>query len=151
MPRHVDDLRNSDSFPVKPETNEYHALSFLIANREFGFTPAEIAERTRISDASASKTMTRLFEKGLVERAQGTYYVEPERADELKRRLDSLDATARLFETAPDDAYAEQGWEDEVPSIDPDEERTTTDEDARSTAADADELVTELTDTDDGA
>ena len=151
MPRHVDDLRNSDSFPVKPGTNEYHALSFLVANREFGFTPAEIAERTAISDGSVSKTMARLFEKGLVERAQGTYYVEPERADELKRRLDSLDATARLFEKAPDDAYAEPGWEDEVPSIDPDEGRTMTDDDARTTAADADELVSELMDADDGA
>jgi hypothetical protein len=95
--------------------------------------------------------MTRLFEKGLVERAQGTYYVEPERTDELKRRLDSLDATARLFEKAPDDAYAEPGWEDEVPSIDPDEGRTMTDDDPRTTAADADELVSELMDADDGA
>lgn len=121
MPRHVDDLRNSDSFPVKPGTNEYHALSFLVANRDFGFTPTEIAERTTISEASASKTMTRLFDKGLVERAQGTYYVEPERADELQRRLDSLDAAARMFEQAPDDAYAEPGWEADVPSIDRDE------------------------------
>lgn len=151
MPRHVDDLRNSDSFPVKPGTNEYHALSLLVANREFGFTPAEIAERTEISAAIASKTMTRLFEKGLVERAQGTYYVEPERADELQRRLESLDATERLLEAAPDDAYAEAGWEDEVPSIDPDAEQTGTGEDARTTAADADELVTDLVDTDDGA
>jgi DNA-binding MarR family transcriptional regulator len=150
MPRHVDDLRNSDSFPVKPATNEYHALSLLVANREFGFTPAEIADRTTVSEASASKTMTRLFEKGLVERAQGSYYAEPERADELKRRLDSLDATARLFETAPDDAYAEPGWETQVPSIDPDDERTRA-EDERTTVADADELVSDLTDSDDGA
>lgn len=151
MPRHVDDLRNNDSFPVKPGTNEYHALSFLVANQELGFTPVEIADRTTISETSASKTMTRLFEKGLVERAQGTYYVEPERADELKRRLDSLDATTRLFETAPEDAYAEPGWEDDVPSIDPDEERTTTDDDARTATADAEELVTDQTDAEDGA
>jgi DNA-binding MarR family transcriptional regulator len=151
MPRHVDDLRNSDSFPVKPGTNEYHALSFLVANREFGFTPAEIAERTTISEASASKTMTRLFDKGLVERAQGTYYVEPERADELQRRLDSLDAAARMFERAPDDAYAEPGWEADVPSIDPDEARPTTNNDARTSAADADAIISDLTDSDDGA
>ena len=94
----------------------------------------------------------RFFEKGLVDRAQGTYYVEPERADERERRLDSLDATARLFETAPDDDYAEPAWEDEVPSIDPDENRTTTNnDDARTTAADADELVSDLVDADDGA
>lgn len=141
MPRHVDDLRTSDSFPVKPGTNEYHALSFPVANQEVGFTPA-----------SASKTMTRLFEKGLIERAQGTYYVEPERADELKRRLNSLDPTARLFETAPDDDHAEPGWEDEVSSIDPDENRTTSDnDDARTTTAEADEPVSDLTATDDGA
>lgn len=150
MPWHVDDLRNSDSFPVKPGTNEYHALSFLVANREFGFTPTEIAERTTISRSSASKTMTRLFDKGLVERSQGTYYVEPERADELQHRLESLDATARLFETAPDDAYAEPGWEEEVPSIDPDEARPTTNNDTRTTDADADNLVSDLTDSDEG-
>lgn len=151
MPRHVDDLRSSDTFPVKSGTNEHHALGFLVANREFGFTPAEIAERTTISEASASKTMTRLFDKGLVERAQGSYYVEPERVDELQRRLDSFDAAARLFESALADPYAEPGWEAEVPGIDPDDDPNTTNDDARTTGSDADELVTDLSDTVDGA
>ena len=124
MPRHVDELRDGEPFPIKPDTNEHEALSFLLSNREYGFTPTEIADRTTISEASASKTMTRLFDKGLVDRSQGVYYVDPDRADDLKRRLDSLDAAVRLHETTPDDdAYTEPGWEENVSSIDPDKNR----------------------------
>jgi hypothetical protein len=116
MPRHIDELRNGDPFPVKPETNEYEALSFLVRNRDYGFRPSEIAEQTTISKASASKIMARLFEKGLVERSEGLYYIDPDCAGELKQRLDSLDAAVRLFETAPDDdAYTGPGWEETVP------------------------------------
>ena len=85
MPRHIKALRDNDPFPVKPETNEYEALSFLVRNREYGFTPSEIAERTTIPEASVSKTMVRLFEKGLVKRSQGAYFVDPADADELKK------------------------------------------------------------------
>ena len=124
MPRHVDELRDGEPFPIKPGTNEHEALSFLVSNREYGFTPTEIADRTTISEASASKTMTRLFDKGLVDRSQGVYYTDPDRTDDLKRRLDSLNAAVRLHETAPDDnAYTEPGWEEDVSSIDPDENR----------------------------
>jgi DNA-binding transcriptional ArsR family regulator len=120
MPRHVDELRDGEPFPIKPNTNEHEALSFLLSNREYGFTPTEIADRTTISEASASKTMTRLFDKGLVDRSQGVYYTDPDRTDDLKRRLGSLDAAVRLHETAPDDdAYTEPGWEEDVSTIDP--------------------------------
>lgn len=146
MPRHVSELRNGDPFPVKPETNEYEALSFLVRNREYGFTPVEVADRTGISDASASKTMARLFEKGLVERSEGIYYVEPDRADDLKQRLDSIDAAARLHDTAPpDDAYADAGWEDNVPSIDPNQNQTISKADEEQAVEDeAERLVTQL-------
>lgn len=119
MPRHVEDLRNGEPFPVKPDSNEYEALSFLVRNRDYGFTPAEIAERTDVKRASAAKTVARLFEKGLVERADGSYFVDPDNAEEVKRRLDSLDAAVRIHDTAPDDAYAQSGWEDDVSSLDP--------------------------------
>ena len=124
MPRRVDELRDGEPFPIKPDTNEHEALSFLLSNRQYGFTPTEIADRTTISEASASKTMTRLFDKGLVDRSQGVYYADPDRADDLKRRLDSLDAAVRLHERAPDDdAYAEPGWDDDVATNDPDQNR----------------------------
>lgn len=121
MPIHVDDLTSDDPFPVKPDTNEYEALSFLVAHREYGFTPSEIAAHTDINESSASKTMARLFEKGLVERTEGAYYADPDRVDTLKQRLKSLDSANRLFEAVPnDDVYAQDEWEDELASIDPD-------------------------------
>jgi len=148
MPIHVDELTSDEPFPIKPDTNEYEALSFLVAQREYGFTPAEIADHTDISESSTSKTMARLFEKGLVERSDGAYYVEPDRADTLKQRLESLDSAVELFESAPnDDAYAEDGWEDDVPSIDPDDSSTTSTEDDSATVEDrAEALVTDLED-----
>jgi len=119
MPYHVDELRRDEPFPVSPETNEHAALRFLVANHDYGFSPSEIAAETDISKSSASKTMSRLHEKGLVSRSQGAYYVDPERVESLKRRLESLDAAVDLFDDAPDDAYADAGWEDELPELDP--------------------------------
>lgn len=146
MPIHVDDLKNDEPFPVKPDTNEYEALSFLVAHREYGFTPSEIADHTDIDGASASKTMVRLFEKGLVERSEGAYYAPPDRVDTLKQRLESLDSASQLFESVPnDDVYAEEGWEDEVPSIDPEQEAATPHEgDSTSTENQAADLIEDL-------
>ena len=152
MPRKVDDLRSGEPFPVTPGTKDYDALSFLVRNRDYGFTPAEIADRTDVAETSASKTMARLFEKGLVEPIQGVYFVDPDRAADLQRRLESIDAAARLHESAPDDAYAEPGWEDQVPSVDPDEEAPAGDTHDGTVAADeASELVARLVDGDAGA
>lgn len=124
MPRHVDELTDGNPFPVKSETNEYEALSFLVRNRDYGFRPSEIAEQTDITKTSASKTMTRLFKKGLVKRSDGLYYVDPDRASELQQRLDSLDAAVRMFKMAPDDdVYSEPGWEDSLPSITPSQDQ----------------------------
>jgi DNA-binding transcriptional ArsR family regulator len=135
---------------VKPETNEYEALSFLVRNRDYGFRPSEIAEQTAISKASASKTMARLFEKGLVERSEGLYYVDPDCAGELKQRLDSLDAAVRLFDTAPaDDAYTEPGWEETLPSIDSEQDHTGEENSINTntiTETDATTLVDQLSD-----
>lgn len=115
MSRCSDDYLNDNPFLVKPGTTEYDALSFLVRNREERFTPAEIGPRIDISETSASKTMIRLFENELIERSQGSYYVDPDCADKLKQRLDSVDAAMRLHDVAPeDDIYAETvSWETE--------------------------------------
>ncbi|MFQ3476108.1 MarR family transcriptional regulator [Halonotius sp. F2-221B] len=122
MPYHVDELRREEPFPVTPETNEHAALRFLVANHDYGFTPSEIAAETKITEGSASKTMSRLHEKGLVSRSQGAYYVDPERVESLKHRLESLDAAVDLFDDAPDDAYANAGWEEQLSELDPGDE-----------------------------
>ncbi|QLH82073.1 MarR family transcriptional regulator [Halosimplex pelagicum] len=147
MPVPVDELTNDDPFPVKPDTNEYEALSFLVEHHKYGFTPSEIAARTDLREASTSKAMTRLFENGLVERAETIYYIDPRRADELKQRLASLDSVDRLFEAVPnDDAYAKQGWEQEIPSIDPDEGTETTSEYSKTAEERAEALIEDIED-----
>ncbi|CDK40382.1 helix-turn-helix domain-containing protein [Halorubrum sp. AJ67] len=121
MPVPVDELTADEPFPVKPESNEYKALSFLVTHYEYGFTPREIVARTALDKTTASNVMARLFETGLVKRVDDVYHIEPRQVDELKYRLESLDSAVRLFEATPnDDSYAEEGWEQEVPSIDPD-------------------------------
>jgi len=146
MPIHVDELTNDEPFPVKPDTNEYEALSFLVANHQYGFTPAEIADHTDINNSSASKTMARLFKKGLIKRSDGVYYIDPERADTLCQRLESVDAAVQLFESTPDDdAYAEVGWEKKLPSINPEDESTPTETgDPTTVDAEAEDLITDL-------
>lgn len=146
MPRHIDELRNDDPFPVKPGTNEYEALSFLVSHREYGFTPAEIADHTDVSSSSVSKTVARLYEKGLVSRSSGAYYVEPERADEVKRQLESLDSATRLFDSAPEDAYSEKGWEEEVPSIDPDASVRSESREPTELETEAEDLISDVLD-----
>lgn len=119
MPVPVDELTDDDPFPVTPDTNEYEALDFLVRHHEYGFRPHEIAERIEINESSVAKTMRRLDEKDLVERSDEIYYVDPVRVDAIKARLKSFDTVARLFERTPDDdAYAEEGWEQKVPTID---------------------------------
>jgi len=119
MPVRVDKLTGDEPFPVTPDTNEYEALDFLVRHHEYGFPPREIAERTDINESSVAKTVRRLDENDLVERSDEIYYVDPVRVDTIKARLKSIDAVVRLFERAPDDdAYAEEGWEEQVPIID---------------------------------
>ena len=152
MPGHADELQDGGPSPVKPETDEYEAFSFLVAHRKYGVTPKEIVDGTTLSEPSASKIVARLFDKRLVERSQGVYYVAPGLAEDLKHRLDSNDAAARLHQTIPyNDPYAEAGWEEEVSSIDPDGGRRTDEtDDGSDTADEAQELVARLTDEDQG-
>lgn len=112
-------MGNRTPFPIKPETNEYYVLSFLIRNRGSEFSAAEIKNGAEIDKTDTSKTIDRLLERGLIESSDGVYYVDPDRADWLKQQLKSLDSAVQLFESTPtDDAYAEEGWEDTLPSID---------------------------------
>ncbi|SEW35053.1 MarR family transcriptional regulator [Halobacterium jilantaiense] len=146
MPVPVDELTSDDRFPIKPDTNEYCALSFLFAHREYGFTPREIADRTALNKTAISSTMARLFEYGLIERADNVYYVDPIRASELKRRLESLDSLIHLFESAPDDSYAEKGWEQELPTFDPDEKADASEGKSEPVEAQAEALIEDIVD-----
>jgi len=110
---------SGDAFPVRPNTNEYTALSFLVAHRGTEFTLGEIADDTDINKSAAAKAVMQLLDWGLINRSEGSYYVSPEQGGELAQRLKPLDAVVQLFAATPaDDAYAEPGWENEVTTLD---------------------------------
>jgi len=150
MPVPVDDLTDDEPFPVKPESAKYEALSFLVVHHEYGFTPQEIAARTGLNKTTASNTMAQLVENGLVERVEDVYYIDPRRVDELTNRLRSLDSAVELFEVTPDDdSYAEEDWEQEVPSINPDEQtETSVERDSKAVKARAEALIEEAENSD---
>ncbi|OSO89356.1 hypothetical protein B9H04_17415 [Halorubrum ezzemoulense DSM 17463] len=106
------------SFPVTPGSSEYTTLSFLVARCGRRFSPDEIAAHTDISETKVSNAVAQLVEWRLVQQAAIEFYVDSDQAEEIRQRLRSLDTVVQLFETEPtDDAYAEPGWTDEVPSL----------------------------------
>ncbi|TKX36659.1 MarR family transcriptional regulator [Halorubrum sp. CGM4_25_10-8A] len=150
MPVPVDELTDDEPFPVNAESPEYEVLSFLVAHHEYGFTPQEIAARTGLNETTASNTMAQLVEDELVEQVENVYYIDPRRVDELTNRLRSLDSAVELFEVTPDDdSYAQEDWEQEVPSINPDEQtETSVERDYKAVKARAEALVEEVENSD---
>lgn len=111
------------SFSVIPGSNEYTTLGFLVARCGRRFSPDEIAAHTDISATKVSNGVAQLVEWGLVQQAATDFYVDSDQAEEIRQRLRSLDTVVQIFETAPtDDAYAESGWADEVPSLSVDQD-----------------------------
>ena len=108
---------NYTPFPALPDTDEHTILSFLVRNSGERFTLRNIAEQTSVREEDISETIESLLEHQLICHSENTYYVDPERATELKHRLESIDAVVQLFENAPDDDYSEEGWEDRLESI----------------------------------
>lgn len=90
------EAREDVDFPVKPGTNEEAALRFLAAHPDYGWPPKEIANRTDVPESSVTKTAARLYEKGLVNRSLGYYFVAPERLDEVQGFLGDLHQLAEL-------------------------------------------------------
>lgn len=101
------------SYVAKPGTNEYEVLSFLVSHERNRFSLSQIAKRTGTTETTLSNTVSRLVERGLIEQSAERYYVDPEDAERLHDRLKSVDAAVRLHENAPDDAYSQEGWEDD--------------------------------------
>lgn len=95
----VDDLKKQREseidFPVNPGTNEETALRFLAGEPGFGWPPAKIAEHTDIKSGSATKTMQRLYEKGLVDRISGRYFLNPDLQEEINGLLGDLHNVAQ--------------------------------------------------------
>lgn len=115
------DAHDGTDFPIKPGTNEATALRFLVRHPGYGFSPAELATETEVSNASAGKTLRRLVDKNIIETTgDGYYYVQSEDVDRLRSRLMSLRSLDHLFETFDGDWYSNHpGWADDLPDLGP--------------------------------
>jgi hypothetical protein len=100
---------NYTPFPVVPDTDEHTVLSFLVRNSGERFNSRNIVEQTSVREEDISETMECLLEHQLIYHSGNSYYVDPERATELKHRLELIDAVVQVFENTPDDVIMRKG------------------------------------------
>ncbi len=109
--------KDGEPFLVKPETDKYEVISFLVRNRKSSFTPSEIASDLDIADQTVSNVLSYLLKHGTAVRSQGEYYLNSESAKYLQQRLKSVDSAKQLHDIASNnDAYSENGWEEKLDS-----------------------------------
>lgn len=133
-----------EPFPFKPETTEYEVLRVLVTHREEELTPPEIAAETGLSTARTAETLGQLSKAEIVNQENGDYYIDSRQAARMKQRLESVDAVVQLFESAPDDAYARAGWEEQVPSLSREEEPERVNSQSETAEEAAETLIEEL-------
>ena len=89
----------------------------LCAIEGIGSLPLKSLDTQTSTKQVRLKPLHELLEKDLVEHDQGDYYVDSDRAEDIKFRLEWVDAAKRLHETAPDDdMYAVTDWVEELNS-----------------------------------
>lgn len=91
-PVRVDELieRRDADIDVEPDTDQEAALRFLASNSDIAYPPKFIAEHTDITEGSVNKVMTRLFDKELVDRISGRYFIPEQRLAEIRGVLGDL-------------------------------------------------------------
>jgi len=134
-----------EPFPIKPETTKYEVLRVLVTHPEEELTPTEIAAETDLSTARTAETLGQLSKAEIINQENGVYYIDSRQAERMKQRLESVDAAVKLFESTPNDAYPEAGWEKQVPSLSREEEPERVDLGASRTAEEeAEGLIEEV-------
>lgn len=115
MPVEVDSLEGRSTMPVKPDTNEHALLEALVDHPDLAFSASELAELTDVPAGSASKSLARLEEKGLVRRIEGYWTAADDVVATQLASLVSLDAIADRY---GDDAYGRSDdWVEELPDL----------------------------------
>ena len=109
----------SDSYPVIPETNEYSILSFLVRDCGDRFSSDEIMSAVDNNETVTTDTIESLAKNQSIEWSEDTYFVESERGQYLRHRVESIEAAKHPHDTAPnDDVYSREDWESELGSLD---------------------------------
>lgn len=91
-PVRVEELlaRQEAEIDVNSNTHQETALRFLASNSEMAYPPSFVAEHTDIGSNSVNKVLIRLFEKDLVERVRGRYFIPERRVDEIRGVLGDM-------------------------------------------------------------
>lgn len=101
--------------PVKSGTNAHELLAVLVENQDLGFTASELAELTEVPRGSIGKTLSRLEERGLVEKIDGYWLVADDALATHVGALRSLEAVEARY---GDDYYGRNDdWVDELPDL----------------------------------
>lgn len=118
MPIEADTLRDTDVdvLPVRPGTNEYTLLAYLLDHRDLAYTPKELSEATDVTYGSVYPTLQRLEKKGFVEKVD-RYWMAVE-DDRIAARTASLLGLRTIAEQDGDDAFSQNPeWADELPGL----------------------------------
>lgn len=115
MPVDIEILEEADALPIKPNTNEHALLSVLADHPQKGFTSGELATLADVAPGTASKSLSRLEEKGLVRKLDGYWAVADDRLASRVASIISLEAIEARY---GDDVYGRSDdWVDELPDL----------------------------------
>lgn len=118
MPVEVDELRKHGGAPVRlrPETNAFRIVEFLVRTPELAYSPKEISEATDVPRSSVGKTLQRLEDRGLVQHL-GEYWAVAD-DDRLASHVASIHSMETVADRYGDDYYGENpDWADDLPDL----------------------------------
>ena len=101
--------------PVKPGTNAHELLTVLLNHPEMGFSPKELTELTDVPYPSVHKTLSRLREKGLVQKVDSYWAAS---GDVAASEIANVVSLQQIEAEYGDDAYGDDDeWADDAPDL----------------------------------
>lgn len=95
MPVHLDS--HDPDLDLTPGTTKSDIVAFLYDNPDLGYKPAELRDYLDIPRGTATATLTRLCNEGLVGKTRDGYYHALDHREDLHRYVTSLDQLDRMF------------------------------------------------------
>lgn len=99
------DLRKhdpDDPITIRPETNKAKIIKLLYQDTNLGYTPAEIREALDLPRGSASTTLSRMHDEGLIGRTSDGLYHGLEHRNDIRRFARSLVSLDALLSRHPE-------------------------------------------------
>ncbi len=116
MPIDADALRDGDGLSVRPGTNEYALLAFLLQHRDLAYTPKELSDETDIPYGSVYPTLQRLEEKGFVEKVDRYWMAIDD--DRIASKAASLVGLRTIAVREDEDEYSQHpDWATDLPDL----------------------------------